>query len=368
MKKILILLIGLWTLTLNANPQITGLTASQRNDHTKRIDIYYNLSHNRPVSITLLASYNNGVTWNFPCNLVTGDFGNNISPGNGKHIVWDVLSEHPNIVGNQYRFKIIADDGTGPPIPDYLVLVEGGIFNPTANYTVTVSSFYIGKYEVTQSEYEAVMGNNPSSFGGNPNRPVERVSWFNAIEYCNRLSISQGLMPVYTYSHHSSNPDNWPQGWNSSDGNHTRVFCDCDANGYRLPTEMEWMFAASGGIPAQNAGTFSTTYAGSNNISEVAWYSSNSGNRTHDVGTKAYNELGLYDMSGNVREWCWDIHGSYPSGSYTNPKGATSGSNRLLRGGSWYSSANYCEVTNRNYNYPTNIYSNVGFRIARTLE
>jgi len=239
------------------------------------------------------------------------------------------------------------------------VYVQGGTFhNGTSN--VTLSSFYLAKYETTQAEYQAVMGTNPSYFTGNLGRPVERVSWFNAIEYCNRRSMLEGLNPCYSYSTYGTNPSNWPSGWNTSDNNHKNVNCDWTANGYRLPTEMEWMYAAKGGNQSQGY-----TYSGSNDINAVAWYYSNSGSTTHTVGSKLPNELGIYDMSGNVWEWCWDIYGSYPSGAQTDPHGASSGSYRVERGGSWGSSASDCTVSNRVNRVATTSGSSLGFRCVR---
>ncbi len=245
------------------------------------------------------------------------------------------------------------------PPPANFVFVQGGTFN-NGTSDVTISSFYIDKYEVTQASYQAVMGTNPSYFGGNPNRPVERVSWFKAIEYCNRRSVLEGLTPCYSYSAYGTNPDDWPSGWNTNSDNHTNVSCNWTANGYRLPTEMEWMFAAKGGNQSQGY-----TYSGSNTIADVAWYYYNSGSRTHNVGEKTANELGTFDMSGNVWEWVWDIYGSYPSGSQNNPTGASSGSGRVKRGGSWVSSANDCTVSFRFSNDATNSNYHIGFRCVR---
>lgn len=246
-----------------------------------------------------------------------------------------------------------------PPPPANFVYVEGGTFhNGTSN--VTLSSFYIDKYEVTQSGYQAVMGTNPSSFTGNPNRPVERVSWFNAIEYCNRRSIQEGLMPAYSYGSFGTNPNNWPTGWNTTSGNHTNVSCNWSTNGYRLPTEMEWMFAAKGGNQSQGY-----TYSGSNTIDNVAWYYDNSSDRTKDVGLKDPNELGTFDMSGNVWEWVWDISDTYPSGNQSNPTGPVSGSSRVMRGGSWYDYAHRCTVSSRSLNFATSPSIAVGFRFIR---
>jgi len=243
---------------------------------------------------------------------------------------------------------------------DDFILVEGGTFN-NGTSDVTLSSFYMDKYEITQAEYQAVMGVNPASgYGVGSNYPVYYVSWFNAIEYSNRRSLQEGLTPCYSYSTYGTNPDNWPAGWNSSNTNHTNVNCNWTANGYRLPTEMEWMFAAKGGNQSQGY-----TYSGSNSIGDVAWYTSNSGETTHTVGTKAANELGTFDMSGNVWEWVWDIYGSYPSGSQNNPTGANSGSNRVLRGGSWTDGAGDCTVSFRlNYGAAFGD-ANVGFRCVR---
>jgi len=243
-------------------------------------------------------------------------------------------------------------------IPEMIFIPVGTFHNGTSS--VTVSSFYIGKYELTQAEYAAVMGANPSYFAGNPNHPVEQVSWYDAIEYCNRRSIIVGLTPCYSYDTYGSNPNNWPSGWNGNEQNHTNVSCDWTANGYRLPTEMEWMFAAKGGN--QSLGY---TFSGSNDVDAVAWYNSNAGSMTHAVGTKAPNELGLYDMSGNVWEWCWDIYNSYPGGDQTDPHGASSGYSRVSRGGCWHKYAYDCTVFFRDPNYATRSGYNLGFRVCR---
>ena len=180
--------------------------------------------------------------------------------------------------------------GTAKVTPKKMIYVEGGTFQMGSTnggsseqpiHTVTVSSFLIGKYEVTQKEWQEVMGYNPSYSEGD-NRPVEKVSWYDAVEFCNKLSEKEGLTPAYTI-------------------NGFDVSCNWSANGYRLPTEAEWEYAAKGGKKSKNY-----KYSGSDNIDDVAWYDANSDGRSHDVGTKAPNELGIYDMSGNVWEMCWD--------------------------------------------------------------
>ncbi|MDX9870037.1 MAG: SUMF1/EgtB/PvdO family nonheme iron enzyme [Candidatus Cloacimonadales bacterium] len=232
--------------------------------------------------------------------------------------------------------------------------VQGGTFqmgstsggsdeNPV--HSVTVSSFFIGKYQVTQKEWLSVMGNNPSNFKGD-NRPVEQVTWYDAVEYCNKLSKKEGLTPAYTIN-----------GYN--------VTCNWSANGYRLPTEAEWEYAARGGNKSKGY-----TYSGSNTVDNVAWCSSNSNSQTYDVGTKAPNELGIYDMSGNVWEWCWDWYSSsyYSSSPANNPTGPSSGSYRVDRGGSWGHNGHDCRVARRSRNSPGNSRHYLGLRVLRTIQ
>jgi formylglycine-generating enzyme required for sulfatase activity len=230
------------------------------------------------------------------------------------------------------------------------VLVEGGTFQmgdmagggeETPVHSVTVSSFYLGKYEVTQRQWVALMGSNPSHFKGD-NLPVEQVSWFEAVEFCNRLSVKEGLQPCYTISG-------------------TSVSCDFSKNGYRLPTEAEWEYAAKGGRSSRGY-----RYAGGNDVGAVGWYYGNSGWTTHAVGGKQANELGLYDMSGNVLEWCWDWYRGYSGGSQTDPRGPSSGQYRLLRGGSWGGSdGSSLRASLRAWYVPGYRVSSFGFRLAR---
>jgi formylglycine-generating enzyme required for sulfatase activity len=275
------------------------------------------------------------------------------------------------------RKQITLEEGSD--IPAEMVFVEGGTFQMGSNnghdnekpvHSVTVDDFYIGKYEVTQKERQEVMGNNPSNFKGD-NRPVEEVSWYNAVEFCNKKSEMEGFEKCYS-------------------GSGDNIKCDFTKNGYRLPTEAEWEYAARGGIESDNA---NYRYAGSNNLAEVAWYEDNSGDKTHPVGKKQPNELGLYDMSGNVWEWCWDWYGNYSSSSHTNntglllkilatpywygnysssshtnPRGASSGSYRVARGGSWGGHAGDCRVADRGSGAPDRSSSHIGFRLARSAE
>ncbi|MDR3113923.1 MAG: formylglycine-generating enzyme family protein [Treponema sp.] len=208
-------------------------------------------------------------------------------------------------------------------------------------HRVTVKSFSIGKYEVTQKEWVELMRSNPSNFKGDT-LPIENVSWYEAVEYCNKLSVKEGLTPAYTR-------------------NGDRVTWNRNANGYRLPTEAEWEYAAKGG----NKGGSSYEYPGGNSPDRLAWYGDNSGGSTHPVGTKQPNGVGVYDMSGNVWEWCWDWYGSYSGGVQTDPMGPSSGSNRIARGGSWGSGIRALRSAFRSYSAPSFRASNLGFRLVR---
>ena len=265
--------------------------------------------------------------------------------------------------------------------------VKGG--NCTLNGTeVTLSSFWISKYEVTQEEFVSVMTGNTNGIEANPSyfqgdtelpakgevqerRPVEKVSWYDAIVYCNLLSIKEGLTPCYTIKSFTD-PADWgtsPTSTGAEDYDDWKsVTCDFNANGYRLPTEAEWEYAARGGQAGITDESWYYDYSGSNTADDVAWNYNNSDNKTHEVGKKQSNALGLYDMSGNVWEWCWDWYGSgsgYPSGT-EDPAGPDAGSSRVKRGGSWFSLASNCTVSDRDYDYPFSRNYYDGFRLVRS--
>jgi len=217
-----------------------------------------------------------------------------------------------------------------------MVYVEGGTFTMGATseqgsefvdddekptHQVTLSSYYIGETEVTQALWQAVMGNNPSWFKGY-NLPVESISYEDIQGFITKLNQKTGKT-------------------------------------FRLPTEAEWEFAARGGNKSKGY-----KYSGSNNLNDVAWYRDNANKKTHPVKTKQANELGIYDMSGNIWEWCSDWYGDYSSSSQTNPSGANSGSNRVVRGGSWGINARRCRVSDRDYGNPSYSYYDLGFRLA----
>ena len=243
--------------------------------------------------------------------------------------------EEPETPGTNQTFNVNGVSFT-------MIAVEGGTFQMGAQCTdssgdnydsdaysyespvhsVTLSSYYIGETEVTQELWQAVMGSNPSYYSGYPQRPVESVSWNDCQEFITKLNQLTG-------------------------------------KNFRLPTEAEWEYAARGGNKSM-----CYKYSGSNTIENIAWYWDNSSSGTQIVKTKQANELGIYDMSGNVWEWCQDWYGDYSSGSQTNPTGPASGSNRVLRGGSCGGYAGCCRVSYRYDDYPGNGASNFGFRLV----
>ncbi|MEM6629520.1 MAG: formylglycine-generating enzyme family protein [Bacteroidota bacterium] len=251
------------------------------------------------------------------------------------------LTQTPNILPmpNAYHsYKIFPD------MPhSSMVKVEGGSFmmesdsedddNPLRE--IEVSSFYLGQYPVSQGLWKRVMGNNPAKFQGNEQLPIEKVTWYDALEFCNRLSELLGLEAAYEIDTSHIDQRQWLA--KRKEG----------ALGYRLPTDAEWEYAARGGKYSK-----AFTYSGSNKLKEVAWNAENSFFEPNPVGCKRPNELGIYDMSGNVREWCAD------EDQYQ----------QALRGGSWLNSVVSCRVSARDRNVPGIRYINVGFRVAGYLK
>jgi len=237
-----------------------------------------------------------------------------------------------------------------------MVWINSGSFIREGN-TITLSGFYMGKYEVTQEQYQAVMGTNPSFFSSNPaagdtqgKRPVERVTWFDAIEFCNKLSTKEGLTPVYTITGRTP-----ATGYPITSAEVTAAWTN---NGYRLPTEAQWEYACRAGTT-----TYWSFGDDESELVNYAWYSNNSNSRTHQVGLKLPNAWGLYDMHGNVWELCWNWYGNYPAGS--DPTGASSGTYRVARGGGWDYSAGSTRSANRGTSSPDNRGSDIGFRVVR---
>ena len=241
-----------------------------------------------------------------------------------------------------------------------MVQISAGVFlmgpesfyNHNTTFTVTISAFKMSKYQVTQEQYQTVMEENPSYFHGGAGRapdadevqekrPVENVTWYKAIEFCNKLSEREGLTPVYTI-------------------NGTTVTPDWTSNGYRLPTEAEWEYACRAGSTSSNwhFGDMESE------LGKYAWYKDSSGYKTHQVGMKLQNDFGLFDMHGNVQEWCWDWLGHFPAGPEEDYIGAASGDSRVYRGGSFISVAYKTRSASRDGYAPSNASSINGLRIV----
>ena len=220
-------------------------------------------------------------------------------------------------------------------------------------HSISLSAYFIGETEVTQELWQAVMGNNPSRFKGSSNppdgdeeqgkRPVENMDWYKAISFCNELSKACGLEPCYT----------------EIDSEENIAVCDFNKNGFRLPTEAEWEWAAMGGKDYKWAGTDSESELGN-----YAWYYANSNDKTHQVKMKSPNGYGLYDMTGNVHEWCWDWYGSLSDVLPPNYTGAASGNMRVMRGGNYHASKLYALRAYRAPVKPHENYDIGGLRVA----
>ncbi len=290
------------------------------------------------------------------------------STNNGTN--WLTLSERviglsynwrvPRIASSQCLARVTADAKKAGDIE--MVPIPAGTFQMgnTGAYSgenaemplrsVIISrDFLMSTYEITQKQYEEVMGTNPSSFKGE-NLPVEQVSWYDAVEYCNKLSEMEGLEKCYS-------------------GSGSTIVCDWNANGYRLPTEAEWEYAAKAGTRTDfYSGNLTNEYcrAIDANLEKIGWYCGNENFKTQKVGKKAPNDFGLYDMSGNVSEWCWDWYAAYTDKPETDPNGASTGSSsRVRRGGSWNSVAYACRSAFRDSYGPAGVRDNIGFRVVR---
>jgi formylglycine-generating enzyme required for sulfatase activity len=258
-------------------------------------------------------------------------------------------------------------------VPENMVYVEGGSFmmgspddepnrmSDETQHQVTVSGFYMGKYEVTQKEWREVMGSHPSEFKGD-DLPVENVSWYDVLEYCNALSKKDGFIPAYLIDRERIDSENtgsfnWLVSW------------DKNANGYRLPTEAEWEYACRAGTvtPFSTGNDITTDQA--NYDGDYPYNNNKKGidrKKTTIVGSFAPNQWGLYDMHGNIREWCWDWYYFFYSTNMIDPTGSSGRSSRVIRGGSWFDVAGSLTSADRDGEPPFLRYSNLGFRVVRS--
>jgi formylglycine-generating enzyme required for sulfatase activity len=389
MKQLLpALFLLFFTLTAGAQ-SITNVQARQAG---KVAVISYDLNGPATESyqISLYMSKDNGNTWLGPLKTVRGNVGSGIKPGNGKKITWEVLADYEYITGN-VRFKVKAKgNALVPPKPiantaiePEMVFVQGGTFimgspkdahdirnNEKPCHEVQVSSFYMGKYEVTYGEFKTFVAEtgyrtdadeDGGSYIWNMNNSdiwnYSRTGWQKKAGVNWKYDAQGQIRDIDKKRHpviHVS--------WNDAQAYISWLNQKTGKN-YRLPTEAEWEYAARGGVKSQGY-----LYSGSNSIGRVAWYTENSGEKTHPVGQKQANELGIFDMAGNVWEWCQDWYdAAYYAGRPeldVNPQGPSSGQYRVIRGGSWTDSPYDCRVANRLTNTPDYRNSGLGFRLA----
>jgi formylglycine-generating enzyme required for sulfatase activity len=387
---------GLFALTafaataLAAPPVVSNIRAAQRAG-THLVDIYYDVSDadgNSPLTVYVAISANGGANYNVPVFTLTGAVGPGVPLGSNQHIVWNAGTDWPGTFNSQCQVKIIADDGTAPPAPAGMAYIPAVPFQMGDTFLeqsdampvhgVYVSPFFMDKFDVTREQWLAVytwaVGNGYSfddagSYAGN-NYPVQTVNWYDAVKWCNARSEMAGLTPCYYTDATQATV------YRTGQNNLTNACVNWTANGYRLPTETEWEKAARGGLGGHRFPWGDTiSRANANYYSQPTSYAYDLGparglSSSTAVNSYAPNGYGLYDMAGNVFQWCWDWYNptwyGQPSASSDDPHGPpTPQSHRVLRGGSCNSNAIYAQCAYRDSLNPSNAYLNYGFRCVR---
>ncbi len=400
-NRCLVLILALWACLASvwaAGPTVSNVRSGQR-PGSQLVDIDYDLGDpdSATLTVSVTVSENGGVSYTVQATSFTGAVGGGVTPGRGKRMTWNAGADYPNKFTANVRFRITASDDPIPPTPSGMALIPAGTFemgdgfgdwpsewgpNPGVPvHQVYVSAFYMDKYEVTKAVWDSVEDwgtGNGYDLGGRgegkaANHPVHTVSWYDVVKWCNARSQKEGRVPAYytdvglTQVYKTGQLAPYVK-WNA---------------GYRLPTEAEWEKAARGGasgrrFPWSDADTI--THSRANYFSSSSYnydvsptreyhptYSTGDGPYTSPVGSFAPNGYGLYDMAGNVWEWCWDWYGGYSGGIQTDPRGPGSGSSRVIRGGSWSGSAIYCRSAIRFSIFPEDRFYDVGFRSVLPL-
>jgi formylglycine-generating enzyme required for sulfatase activity len=377
-----------------ASPVVSNVRAQQRAG-TKLVDVTYDLADpdSTQLAITIAVSTNAGATYTLPATSFTGAVGVNQSPGQNKKITWNAGADWPGKFSANVRFRVTADDSNTPPAPFGMVLISAssftmgncmdsseGYFDELPTHTVSVLAFYMDKCEVTKAKWDEVkiwaiangyQFDNPGS-GKASAHPVHTVNWYDVVKWCNARSEMESKLPAYytttaqttVYRTGQVTVQNAWVKWNA---------------GYRLPTEAEWEKAARGGLNAKRFPWGDTiTHSQANYYSDASYaydisptggyhpaYNDGTYSCSSPVGSFTANGYGLYDMTGNVWEWCWDCYADsfYGTSQSDNPKGPTSGSCRVGRGGAWSILVRRSRVADRNFScYPAQGSGDLGFR------
>ena len=369
-------------------PVISNVRASQR-PGTKLVDVYYDVSDadGGAQTVEMQVSADGGLTYSIPSPSTSGDIGAGVSLGANKHITWNAGTDWGGNFVAQTKVRVTAFDGTTPVAPPGLVLIPAGPFQMGDNFgegvaeerpvhNVQVDGFYMDKYLITGALWDQVqawgVSNGYSISSGSykaTNHPVQNITWYDGVKWCNARSQKEGLTPCYytdvaqTVIYKTGNTDI------------QNPWVKWSANGYRLPTEAEWEKAARGGLSGNRypwGDTISSLYANYSYTDNP--YKTGNNPFTSPVGSYPANAYGLYDMGGNVWHWCWDWWGAYygSAGSDINPRGLSSGSSRVARGGSWQESAGSLRSSYRLQIYPLYVNTGsaggiIGFRCVRGL-
>lgn len=318
-------------LSTGAGAQQIGNVRAEQNGN--KIIVFYDIIQSQGevlFDVSLYVAVDGG-EFEGPLRSVSGDAGENITGGRNRQIVWDVLEERDELKSTSVEFRVVARAYDGKTIE--MVFVEGGeyiqgsdlAYDEKPPHSVRLKDFFIGKFEISQLQWKRIMGENPSNFNECAECPVENVSWRDIEKFLTELNRQTGLT-------------------------------------YRLPTEAEWEYASRGGKNSKNY-----IFSGGDDADAVAWFSENNKQHTRKTGLKQANELGIFDMSGNVMEWCsdWYRNTYYMDASYENPSGPGGGTHKVIRGGSWNTPRDAVRSCNRSYTVMGARYDDLGFRLAR---